>query len=258
MQQFIKEQLLNGTYILTNYNGYYLNHTFAYEKYSNVNNLLIYGFDEHSKSCKVIDYNYKTTNKLEEMSIDINQLMKAMSSFPDYANQFTYRTALLKPLASSSLTFSTPTVKLYLEDYLESKPTFDRYLDWKKNGHSVMGLQPNAVYGMDVYNVLQTFTNEILPNEEFPNILPYYTLWEHKVVIEQNFNHINLVNTNEIQKEIQSLINRASIVLNLIYRYRVTRDKGILRRVSSQLESLYHFEKELLYDVLKEIPSAVE
>jgi len=250
MKNFITDSLEDKKYIYINYDGFYLNHNVAFEKFSTINNLLIYGYDHDQRICNIYDYNYVKSRALEEMNVGIEKLAQAISLLPENSSEWSTRIILLDPSISKKQGLSITSVIQPLQDYLNSTATFDRYMELKQQGHSVMPLQSKPVYGIDVYRVLQTYTNSILPHIEHPNILPYYIIMEHKRVIEETLKLIVFDGKDQIMTKVTGLINMGKVILNKIIKYDLTRNKKILQDISNNLLILEQNERVVLNEVV--------
>lgn len=183
LPDLIESCLKEQTYIYLFYNGYHLQYNKSYLRYDFPNNMLIFGFHAEDSMYHIFDYNYKKSGKLQEMKVRKEDLIRAVQHIdgPDWI----HRIALLKlkPFHEQ------PTLDLHFArdlviDYIKSQNTFERFYNpLHEQGHSVISIQKNAKFGLEIYDVLNEYVQSILNKTHHPSFLPFHVLWEHKVCL---------------------------------------------------------------------------
>jgi hypothetical protein len=258
MKALIIECMASNQYIYTNYDGYYLPNNLSYKREYFINNLLIHGYDSDNNQCYVYDYDYVSSNRLIEFAVDMDALCAAITSIPDDAPDWTNRMMLLRPVpAGAQVSLQRDHIVRSLHDYLHASPTFDRFAELRAQGHSVMSLQQNPVYGIDTLQVLLKYTENIFPEMIYPNQLPFCILMEHKKVMEMGLETLGIKREDPLIREAAEVSNLSNIILNYAIKYLLNRNRNIIKRIADGLRELEVKERTYLNKLLSQLSKEV-
>jgi hypothetical protein len=257
MKALIINCVTSNQYIYTNYDGFYLPNNLSFKREYFINNLLIHGYDSDKNECYVYDYDYVSSNRLIVLAVDIDVLCAAITSIPDDAPDWTNRMMLLRPVSAARISLHRDRIVRSLHDYLHAAPSFDRFAELRAQGHSVMSLQRNPVYGIDTLQVLLQYTETIFPEMIYPNQLPYCILMEHKKVMEMSLECLGINREDPLYREAAELSNLSNIILNYAIKYLLNRNRNIIKRIADGIRELEVKERDFLHKLLSHLSKEV-
>ncbi|MGG4340444.1 hypothetical protein [Paenibacillus lautus] len=239
-------------YIYTSVNEFYIPHTTAFQKYYFPHSILIFGYDLKKETFNVGGFvNKSIGNKFTRFDVSFKDIEKAYMTLEvtdddNYLNRF----YLMKINHSKKYSFDPVIVKELLQDYLDSKNTSERLRGFYNPNN-------DFYYGMKIYDNLKLNYN--MENIDCSDVRPLYILWEHKACMLTRIKYLS--DNNYIKKESfyykdYNEVERKSLICkNLYLKYQVTRDKKIVYRLLSFLESIIEEEKIILHNLLEDIYS---
>ncbi len=248
MLDFLYANLQLGKYVYIFYDMYYLDHSMAYKQEHRHNNFLVTGYDPGAKTFSVYDYNYNDNHKLQEMTFSSAEICDAVNALegPDWA----YRVALIKPKQDDMQERVTSArFEQGIVDYYSRRNNFVAYEQMREHGHSVRSCQDQAVFGLDVYDVVAAYIPRVLDYEGPPSILPFHALLEHKAVL-RHWLHTFIPNRAIYSERLAEVEKEALLLRNLALKYHLSGNVSIFNRLVPQVLQIKKVETELLENLL--------
>lgn len=128
-----------------------------------------------------------------------------------------------------------------IQNFLLSKPT-------KK-------ATEGEVYGFDVYERLLEYTTS-LSDQSYVDSRSYYAIYKHKELMKMRIEYLlenNYIRISCLYDECLLLEKEASIILNLVIKYSLTKQQNILPIIIKKLKTMIDLEKETLIKLIQNL-----
>lgn len=203
--------------------------------------ILIYGFNDDSNDVYILGYAEDgkycaTTCKYIELENSFyNHDQKGNIAFLQYKK------------VSEPIKVNISLIINQLDEYLNSKDS-----SLRDKTHITKG---ERVYGLAVYEILKKYImNE---NEKFDKVIPLHLVWEHKKCMSMRFQYLcsnGYIEHSDLISNYKVLVEDKSLVLrNLALQHIITGKRSILEKICHEIDSLIKNEKEILFEVYKNI-----
>lgn len=244
--QFIKTCIASGYYIILQYNQYFLHHASYYKKTHRMHELFVYGFNDITKIFYISDF--FNHGKLSSREVSFLELDESVSHVP--REIFEIDILKFKPV---NYEFKFDLLIKELNDYLNSTRTILCYEENCLTPAEIHRLsEGNYVFGISNYDLINNALLLIIaPGHDGESLKPEFfgiysrirrsahVLYNHKVLMVERLKFLQNkgigVDADSILKyeRIKELcfINR-----NLILKYEITLDAGIIRKVIRNYE----------------------
>lgn len=232
-----------GTYIYAWYDPKYFKSNDTGHAF---NNLLIYGFDDSRKVFHVLDYDYNGSRKLSQMEIGFNEMNQSIHNlaFPEDWSTHIYFISATKRV---EFTFDYVLASQLLEDYINAGKTVNRFR---------MNVDPaitnDAVFGIQVYDVLLVYLESLLVNDKNYSVLPFHILFEHKQCIQLLVRFLGKTYQVNEEPSIEN-VNTAMAFRNMMIKYSFSSDKEIIRKIMTKIPDLIAKEVNHIQSILNAI-----
>lgn len=249
---FIRKSILNGNYILLWMDDYFIKVKNAYNSYHLIHPSLIYGVDGDEKIFAAVGFTKK--EHFESFTIDFDEIIKAVNKMcekNDYKNFTGMYQLKLKQNHSAGIFTRVEFLKI-VHDYLHPYK-----------------LDPDFVYGYDVYSVvLQNLINPLVP-QVYIKYNTIHLLYEHKKTfykaLQYNLTGNSNKNNSLMLEEYLKVINAFEELRFLYIKSKLTEESKDFGKITSKqnADKLYNkiisaseTEKQIvleIYDKLCEI-----
>lgn len=228
----------------------------AYGKLWIPHDLFIYGYDDIN--CEFYFSDCLESGKYMSSSVSYAELEKALSyDEKKYTFKWMFHDdiILFKPNTNIKLSFYPDRVKTSLEEYLNSKPSYNIY-------GRLHFLRPNEekryTYGISCYKIIYQKIDESIAN----NIVTgrwkqiFHLLYEHKVVMYERISYMQkkyLNNANEYKAIYKKASDKLLICQNLYIKYSLKKDPCILYHILSIFKEIEQLEIECMTHMISDI-----
>ncbi|MET3846942.1 hypothetical protein [Paenibacillus sp. OAE614] len=206
--------------------------------------VFIYGYNRLKRSFNVSGFfnNYK----YESVLVDFDLVKQGYTNAkPDHNNLWINRLQLYKKNPSSSYEFDINCVIEGLKEYHGSIPSDQKIRHFEKPDQE-------AFFGLKTYEYLEEYLDIHQNNTYGVDIRPFHVLWEHKKTMNARLNYMNRFGTDLdiFISQYDSLEKRALEVRNMVLKYNITRESGMLARLKCSLNNIFIKEKNILEEMI--------
>ena len=247
----------NGYYIQIYLNLSEITGTYWYKKqeFNILGEALFFGYDLKNKIFKFLSFDTIKEYRILEMTFD--DLMKAFFSpvtrtlvkncdWPVVGEEYGILLYRFNDKAKYSIDINS--IIRQMEEYIYSKNSSHRFeiIDNEEIDH---------VYGLDIYKVLLSWLS--LYNSEGIDIRPICGLWDHKKIMKDRISYLVEKgyldeSKNQLGKysKVEEIANKIRL---LLFKYNLTRNNSILKKMIFLLKELPDMEFDILYDVISDL-----
>ncbi len=234
---FIINSINNNWYFYSTFDEYYVPRRGNYKKYNFKHDFLLYGYNVENAEFNILGFTDKEV--FESSSISFFQFTEAFSSncsgkFEDYDN-----IVLLRKKDKVKYQFDVDYLILLLSNYVHSSNQFDKISNFYDP-------TKKRVYGISLYDKLINYFSPQNIEVLSIDIRPLHILWEHKVFMNMRIDflieHGYLKNCDSIKSNYKTIEHMAFLTRNLQFKFLVSKDISILRRINSNLEDIKKLE----------------
>lgn len=225
ISNLIKKSILEGYYVIPQYDQYYIPLTRHYKNESHVHELLIYGYMETENQFLVADF-FK--NDLSHGTVSANELEKAIWQVPNEK----FRIDMLKPI-DYNYTFDVKLLKKELMDYVNSSRTVFCYesntltldeLDrLRKNGFTFGESNYDLLCDLLLYliDIFNTIDAETYHGIMLRIVRSAHVFYSHKIFMNERFLFLyenKIINCSQLYDGYQDVVSTSLITRNLLLR----------------------------------------
>lgn len=231
--EFFKEALIDGHYIRTYLDVFYLPDNSYYLTTHYVGAKLIYGFNDESQTFLTIGYRDGHYIKSE---INYDLLEKAFHANPnevDWQSQI-----LLDRYIPGSYSLDIRRISNLIYDYTNSMQRTLYKSNWKDY----------ECYGIKTYKYIYEYFVALENGQTEFDIRPCHIIWEHKNIMLQRLQLLikeGYLEFNEIE-QFELLVNHSLQVRNYFLKYNITKNKNIINKVVNEIQKIEKKELELM------------
>jgi len=228
LKDFITNSINDNRYILLQNNEYFTDKI----KIANVSPYYyIHGYDSNDKY-----YNYGMKGSA---AIESNGILENIMHWSDEADIITFK---LKPNVKSEINidYICECIIEYLLSYNSHKHT-QIY-----NDHC-----SDITFGIDIYDTLLTYINNIITNRVDIDIRPFFTLSEHKNMMIRRLTYIDKDFSLSILEKLNEIYTCCKIIVNMVLKYTKTNNINILLNICKRLNKISAEEKKVYRDILE-------
>lgn len=237
IEEFLIQNLQNKSYMLLECDQFYFAHTYSYKNIHRGSPVLLFGYDNTEKKFHIMDYNFRTTNKFEKLTISMPDLVLSLqhqSIIQKQSNIICTKEGYYK--VDHNLSFDL------LKDYLESNSTAMRLND--DNPY----FRKNITFGLSVYEDLIKYLDMMKANNILNN-LPFHLLHMHKkilyhllLVYKDNFD----IDPGLIHSFDTLVYKEARLLENLYLKFAMSKNISILDTMIKKILSIMDGEEKII------------
>ncbi|MEC0094200.1 hypothetical protein [Paenibacillus macquariensis] len=240
----IKSYIDRGFYILSIVDEYYIPNRTSYQKFSNIHDLLIYGYNQKEKTYVTIGYDDSSNYRTQRVRFE-NFERSLFSNSDNYIIPFALK-------GDFTYGFNIENIIVLLNDYLCSKDTSEnlRQLDERQ-------YQPDHVFGIETYRCLENYFELLIKKKAPFDIRSLHFLCEHKesMITRINFlvNNGYLINgydSDYIIKGLQNIKNQCNIAKNLQMKFFLTNNPNEVVKIIKIINDVSEKERAILTKLL--------
>ncbi|MEK5163596.1 hypothetical protein NYE69_14820 [Paenibacillus sp. FSL R5-0527] len=245
--QFIIDALADEHYIVSFVDEFYIPNRQAYQRFHNVHDIMIYGFDLTQKIFYVAGY--KEDRKFGFTEVDFDHFEKALliGASEGSLGQWADGMHLMKLKLDTSFTLNLNVLVDLMEDYVHSRNTSMRFRmiqDSKK-----------SIFGIDTFDYVLEYLRQY--NGEKLDVRIFHTIYEHKKTMVSRIRYLRDVTgiefTPALVNEFVELENNALIGRNLCLKYELSGVKQNVKRMAEIYKQIRTKERNLLEAAIHEI-----
>lgn len=218
---------------------------YGYDLVNKTFDCMFYGMDKHYKSRQVL---FDSLNKgfySEYLNRDL----------PVILYKFHIDNIWLRPLYNIDFKY----VSLLIRNYVEGH-------NFLYNRRNINPLNSNIIneYGINVYNDLVHYIEDVKKNKTWVDIIPFYLFYEHKKCMGKRIAYLCEVGLDckEIFDKYQNIISEAQHIINLLLKVRIRiRNSNInqeknLFTICEELLDMQENEKQVLLELIDKLDNA--
>jgi hypothetical protein len=205
--------------------------------------LFIFGYNDVTKLFDVADFTF--TGKYEYVDVSFDEIKEAYSSIDkrsDYLNEGKGGLDILSYNEKGSYCFDSVLVMETLTDYLLSRNSSARD-SMRQNPRS-------SIFGMEVYNYLILYMNNLLEGRGDFDVRPFHFLWDHKVIMLSRIRFMGfqgfLKNSDLIYNTYQEIERDFLIMRNIMLKARITRNYELIYKLIESIHNVSAKEKKVI------------
>lgn len=166
---FVVDSIDRGYYVYLNVDEYFIPDRGCYHKQHFSHDTLVHGYDLESRTFKILGFNKIGSYESTDVSFkEFSQSYHSLDKIENHCHQI----YLYQYNQDGKYDFNAKLVKETLEDYLYSRNTSERF--------SMLAEPWDRAYGMESYDCLQKYFQDLLANKIHTDIRHLHILWEHK------------------------------------------------------------------------------
>ena len=235
---YIINKINEEKYICTMLNEYYVPERKNYKNEYFEHDIMIYGYNTDEKVINIIGYN------------NDGKYVASNISFCEFVKAFETNNLFLKliEINKNKYDYNIFKFKDFLVDYIKGtdcKNKLDKYVDVSKGELSFfVGKYTNHTkvsFGIKIYDALKYYLMFVTSNDTEMDYRPFYTLYEHKVLMLERLNIVNVLEKKNIDKvilEYQNILEKSRIILNLIIKYQFKHEKEYIDQICKMLQEI--------------------
>ncbi|MBT2284105.1 hypothetical protein J7E78_11190 [Paenibacillus polymyxa] len=247
--EFIQKSLMQGKYIYTHLDEFYIPDTPSYGKNTSPHANLIYGFNDRDRTFNIGGYNENlkytfkkiSYSQLEESSKSIVHIVQNQS--PEIWHDFYKFIYMIKYRELTHYTLDVQWMIDQLKDYLSSSNSSGRFRGFLNKS--------DDFYGLEVYDKLIAYYKD-KPNNS--DLKPPHLIWEHKKLmlmrIEYLVSNQIIAKDQALTKVYAELIQLSKTAQNILIKYRILEDEQLLNKVINIYEEIRAKEETSLQKLL--------
>jgi hypothetical protein len=240
----IKMHIDNNYYFYGYVDEFYVKDRYIYNKFHGPHDILIYGYDNINEKFSILGYNDSGALLSSEMNFSDFSIAFEHNNFDKDLYFWSDTLYFLKKNEKTEYALNFRLIYQSLSDYLFSRNSSEHYLRY-------CGSIETFVYGISTYDIVIEYFNLLLDDQaRFFDIRITSFLWEHKKCMKSRFEYIihnfNYECFNSPYLKYAELEKESKIIHNLMIKLRLTKDKKIITRIISVLNSMRQEELEVL------------
>ncbi|MBO9598431.1 MAG: hypothetical protein J7559_11530 [Cohnella sp.] len=249
---FVRVTIDEDYYLWTHVDEFYIPGTTAYQNKSYPHGIMIHGYDDERKVFHVVGF--LSNQRYGSGVVGYDDMERAYFDFelPEW-KAYAEHSILLKtyPGFLKANAFNLQWVMDQLQDYLHAKPS-----DQRMPAYELQLPSPHA-WGMDVYDRLQERLRRHIENTSYiVDHRSFFVLWEHKKMMNRRIAYMAREGYYACSPETAAgwsdLEKQASVNLNLILKYWMTRDNKHLEQLIGRLGTMKADEARIIERMLNE------
>lgn len=248
---FVRVSIDENYYLWTHVDEFYIPGTSSYRNKSYPHGIMIHGYDDEQRMFHVVGF--LSNQRYGSGEVGYDDMEKAYFDFePPEWKPYTEHSILLKtyPGFLKANAFSLRWVMDQLQDYLHAKPS-----DQRMPAFELQLPSPHA-WGMAVYDRLQERLRRNIENTYIVDHRSFYVLWEHKKMMNRRIAFMAREGyyacSSETAEDWSNLEKQASVNLNLILKYWMTRDNKHLELLIERLGKMKADETLIIERMLQD------
>lgn len=249
---FIIENINSHHYVHTMVNYFNVPLSDRYNKLQLHHDIFVYGYDLNREILYVSDFFKNGVYSQEELSFaDFSLAFSTnhLTTNHDYLREMVY---LYKFNDQYQDHFSAETLLNSLRNYYDNKPP--EYWEMFNYG----GDRNNLDFGMQIYTTLKNYVRSTVDNESKLDIRPFHLLYDHKKIMTLRLKYLydNRLLGQLTQEHIDRFISievMAKIMMNLVLKYNLTRNRSILESLQTKITNIEKEESIFLERWLKQV-----
>jgi len=248
---FVRVSIDESYYLWTHVDEFYIPGTSSYQNKSYPHGIMIHGYDDDRRVFHVVGF--LSNQRYGSGEVGYEEMEQAYFDFePPEWKAYTEHSILLKtyPGFLKANAFNLQWVMDQLKDYLHAKPS-----DQRMPAYELQLPSPHA-WGMEVYDRLQERLQRTIENTYIVDHRPFHVLWEHKKMMNRRIAYMAregyYVCSAETAEGWTYLEKQASVNLNLILKYWMTRDPKHLGQLIERLSKMKADEAQLIERMLQQ------
>lgn len=239
---FVVDSIDRGYYVYLNVDEYFIPDRGDYQKKHFSHDTLVYGYDLGLRTLKILGFNKVGAYESSEVSFnEFSQSYHYLDKIENNCNQI----YLYQYNQAGKYDFNAKLVKETLEDYLYSRNTSERF--------SMIAEPWDRAYGMESYEYLQKYFQNLLANKVHTDIRLLHILWEHKSCMklrtEYMYENGFIENPNDVETA-KLIEHKAFMVKKLFLKYFLTEKKEIIETVSQLTDEIKELEAVFIEDLI--------
>lgn len=232
--EFIIDSIDSNYYVEIIVDEYYIPNKSMYKVESFTHANLIYGYDKDSRIFHLIGFD--KSFMFTKIEVAFEHILEGFVNSPFAGIGLFGETGL--EYSNTSLEVNMDLIKMYLEDYIESRNSFVHFRP------------ADARFGLDTY---QWYKEYFLKNEDM-DVRPFHIFWEHKKVMLNRFSFLAeqgyLKNAEAIITKYRNIakyfVNERLMLVKAI----MDQDMEIFRGIGRELDNIATQEREILKEAL--------
>ena len=249
---FIIDSINSNNYVHTMLNSSCIPLAPNYNKEHFIHDVLVYGYDLKEEMLYFSDF-IGVTHKYSFEKISFIDYTKAFNTYglatnQDYLNKLIY---LYKLNSAHDYTFNydyefnIKNISNSIKAYLNS--SVPEYWDIYNNEN-----RDNIVFGIEIYDTLKNYIAwKSVSNESDIDIRPFYLVYDHKKIMLLRLEYLHRLGyykdcSSENIAGITELEAQAKVVVNMLIKYNLSKNRTILNMVIDMINSIERDEKNIL------------
>lgn len=238
--KYVEYQIKQGFCLEPCLDRYYFEFSKSYQKEHFIHSTFVYGFDDIKQQIYIADF--FEGGKYEKRIISYSEIDESIRGNNGIIN--------LYRCADDEYTFNYNMMKLYLNDYINSRDSLHKF------EFSSSKRNQNALFGIAYYDY-------IVDNEcsaiDFIDVRPFHILTDHKKMMKIRLDYLSKINilneeaAHELSLENDKLLNETNILKNLVIKYNITKKNKILENIKNKCLDLKEADYIFVNDLLKYI-----
>lgn len=251
--RFIEDAIRNGHYIVTFVDEFYIPGRYAYEKFHNVHDILVYGYDKLNHTLNVAGYDAHAQYQLAEVysgdfEMAFNEIKTTSGALVKWADGI----HLYQLKTDESFHIDIEIIVELMEDYLFSRDSSKRFAMYDN--------PVEQIYGMDVYDAVVLYLQSI--KDENIDIRIPHIIFEHKKCMVARLRYIKEKITLNLDAylidQYISIEQETLKARNLSLKYKMTNKPEYLGDIALLYEKVKKEETILLSKIITFLMNALQ
>ncbi|MEK4007728.1 hypothetical protein [Paenibacillus sp. FSL H3-0333] len=242
---FVKAALDKEYYVYLNLDEYFVPERFTYGKEHFSHDSLVYGYDSSTRSFHILGFNGKGMYVSSQITF---QAFEASFRYLDQMGNECNQIVLYQYKEDGKYDFNQKLVCESLEDYLYSRNTSERF--------SMVESPWERAYGMEIYDVLLKYFNNLSEGEAAADVRHVHILWEHKHCMKLRTEYMfdrEIIRKPHLVEQAVFLEGQALILKNNFLKYCVNCKPELLASIIQLTEDIRELEKVFLPDLIMDM-----
>jgi len=239
LAQFITENIDLQKYVYAYVDKFHVSDNPFSQKRHYLQETFVYGYDSSEAAFQIIGFN--KDRMFSSSIVPCHEIVQGIQSVDDEKFHSLY---LLKPKAQLPAHLDLKAVYGLMEDYLQSRNTYQCMQCRLDNDH--------LVFGLDTYEMIELSFRLTMedPRTIVTNIATSHILWEHKKMMLWRMQYMaerQLISKDEeLLHGFEELIQTVDFIRHKLIKFEVTHNKKLIHQVISSLLSVREKERALL------------
>ncbi len=259
--EFIIDCISLGYYVYFTINTYFVSNYDSFLNEHMIHDIFIFGYDTEKEIFKVADnfkngkYAYEEATFKEIYEGYTNISLTNRTEWLDGIELINYRKKTnYFDEATHEYTFDMSLFKDSLQDYLNSINTVTRYRipseQWRSGG--------DWVYGLDIYDFIHNYFDDLLADKTFYDIRPFHVLWEHKKIMLNRLKYLKdsgyLSDLDSVYNKYSDIENDMLLIKSLWIKYSLIKEEDTIIKILKKLEEVKAKEQKILERLISMLP----